>query len=710
MVIDGDSTSVEEQASPGADQTSWDFSSLHGFQFVGANDGSADGDVSQDERRRAALTLELDARAARFHQAVDASIVLASDGMIRWLGDPIARLAAGDDLFAPRTILLVDPAMSEESQKSVVARLDLWLSATVQRLLGPLFALRTMQEGSQPLQDLAGKIANALGVLDREPVRNVVRNLDQTSRSVLRKHGVRFGSYYLYVPSTLRPAARALALQLSCVRKGDEAFTAAAQGLIPMASSGRTSAPPDARVNAETYRVGGFRACGDRVVRVDIVERLADMIRAASVLRVVGSDSGPAGFQVTSQMTSLTGCSGDGFASILKALGFESQTVRRSEVVWPAAAVPVTPPTAAPETAQPTGDETATGDLTTADLTTAEDGGHGRPGDGDAASASDAPDGQAEGSAPAEAEALEAAEATEPAPDHADEPEGEPSPAHADGDEPVAASEAAETAPSLLDGEAADIDAPDGEAGPDLSPPAEAEAAPEIAADDGPPAEASAAADEAPPEADATSRIAADEVAPPESADVQDLAEPTEAESAADAVVDAQPAPPAADEEMVTIWRFVRLRVAHPPRRPKPVRRTHGGAERHAQPQAIPASPGEAAPDSVQPPDAQAPRDRPAGRFERPSHEKRKHWDGDKGKRPPQDNREGRRGPDGRPGGGHSGGDRPGGGRPGDRPEGGHPGGGHPGGDRKPVVDPMSPFAKLMELRSILEAESKKRR
>ncbi len=232
--------------------------------------------------------------------------------------------------------------MSADAQKLVLTRLELWVSATIQRLLGPLFSLRGMQEGSPQLQELAVKIANALGVLERQPVRNIVRGLDQNSRAVLRKHGVRFGSYYLYVPSTLRPASRALALQLWCLQKKDEEFSAAAQGLIPMASSGRTSAPPDVRVSGDTYRVGGFRSCGDRVVRVDIVERLADMIRAASTLRVVnGSPSGPAAFQVTSQMTSLTGCSGEGFASILKALGFESLTVRRGEIVWPAAAAPV---------------------------------------------------------------------------------------------------------------------------------------------------------------------------------------------------------------------------------------------------------------------------------------------------------------------------------------------------------------------------------
>ena len=171
MVIDGDATSVEERLPPGPSQPAPDFSSLQGFQFVGARDGVAADGGTDDEQRRAALALELDARAARFHQAVNSSIVLASDGTIRWLGDSVAKLAPGQDILAPRTILLVDEAMSAEAQTLVVARLELWLNATIQRLLGPLFSLRGLQEGSPQLQDLAVRIANALGVLDREPVR-----------------------------------------------------------------------------------------------------------------------------------------------------------------------------------------------------------------------------------------------------------------------------------------------------------------------------------------------------------------------------------------------------------------------------------------------------------------------------------------------------------------------------------------------------------
>jgi ATP-dependent RNA helicase SUPV3L1/SUV3 len=64
-------------------------------------------------------------------------------------------------------------------------------------------------------------------------------------------------------------------------------------------------------------------------VRVDILERLADLIRPAVSYRPGVSPGDPPpgaadgdGFVVTVAMTSLAGCSGDSFASILRALGY----------------------------------------------------------------------------------------------------------------------------------------------------------------------------------------------------------------------------------------------------------------------------------------------------------------------------------------------------------------------------------------------------
>ncbi len=72
----------------------------------------------------------------------------------------------------------------------------------------------------------------------------------------------------------------------------------------------------------DLYRVCGFKACGGRAVRIDILERLADIIRPILAWRP-GPESGTppegaypsgGGFMPTVRMTSLVGCSGEDFA------------------------------------------------------------------------------------------------------------------------------------------------------------------------------------------------------------------------------------------------------------------------------------------------------------------------------------------------------------------------------------------------------------
>ena len=52
-----------------------------------------------------------------------------------------------------------------------------------------------------------------------------------------------------------------------------------------LAASGRTSFVADKDVPKGLYRAAGFRVCGERAVRVDILERLADLIRPAIAYR-----------------------------------------------------------------------------------------------------------------------------------------------------------------------------------------------------------------------------------------------------------------------------------------------------------------------------------------------------------------------------------------------------------------------------------------
>jgi ATP-dependent RNA helicase SUPV3L1/SUV3 len=273
---------------------------------------------------------ELSTRAARFVRSVDDSIVLSSDGVMRWLGDPVARLVAGEKPLAPRTVLLASDALAGEEREAAQNRAALWLAAHVRKLLGPLIALEEGAELPEAARSLGAKVGEALGVLDRERVRNEVRALDQTTRGAFRKLGVRFGSLYIYVPQLLKPGPRGLCTQLWMLMRGAEA---GADQLLAFASAGRTSFGNDGALSPEAYRVAGFRLCGERVVRVDIVERLSDLIRAAMPDAMRGGSRAPSeghGFLVTPQMTSLTGCSGEAFASILRSLNFEPIKVSKA--------------------------------------------------------------------------------------------------------------------------------------------------------------------------------------------------------------------------------------------------------------------------------------------------------------------------------------------------------------------------------------------
>ena len=329
---------------------------LAGFQF--AADSASAGPEGKALRAAAqkALAGEIDARAARLGHAPDEQFALASDGALRWQGEPVAKLTAGEELLRPRLRILADEQLTGASRDAVQTRIDLWLKTHLEKLLGPLFALSTAEDITGIARGVAFQLVESLGVLERGRVAEEVKGLEQDARAALRKYGVRFGAYHLYLPNLLKPAVRALAVQLWALKEA----TPDTKGLdeVPhLASSGRTSFKADKDVPKALYRTVGYRVCGERAVRVDILERLADLIRPALAWRAGSPAPRPpgaiegGGFTVTVNMTSLTGTSGEDFASVLRSLGYRMDKRPKPpepKVETPAEAAPVE---AAPEAA-----------------------------------------------------------------------------------------------------------------------------------------------------------------------------------------------------------------------------------------------------------------------------------------------------------------------------------------------------------------------
>ncbi|MDQ4061679.1 MAG: helicase, partial [Pseudomonadota bacterium] len=240
---------------------------LHGFHFV--PDPGADTGEAKTLRNAAskALAGEIEARADRFSAAADSTLVLSNDGTVRWQGDPVAKLEVGDKLYEPRVRILADEQLTGPARDKVENRLRAWLKAYVVRLLGPAMQLEDSAELQGLARGIAFQLAESLGVLERAKVLNEVRSLDQDGRAALRRAGVRFGAYHLYLPALLKPAPRTLAAQLWALRNGG-LDQPGIDEIAHLAGSGRTSIPVNPAIAHGLYRAAGFRVCGGRAVRV----------------------------------------------------------------------------------------------------------------------------------------------------------------------------------------------------------------------------------------------------------------------------------------------------------------------------------------------------------------------------------------------------------------------------------------------------------
>ncbi|WP_346906345.1 helicase-related protein [uncultured Roseibium sp.] len=332
---------------------------LLGFRF--APDSSAEGQDEKAVRAAAqkALTTEIESRADRLSRSENGDFILAADGSIRWRGEAVAKLTAGEEVLSPTVLLLADEHLTGPARDKVQERINLWVRSQVETLLKPLTDLKAAEGLEGLARGIAFRIVEGLGVLERQEASDEIRQLDQDMRASLRKLGVRFGAYNIYVPALLKPAPSQLLAQLWALKHGSLDMDGLSE-LPQLSASGRTSIPVDQTIDKALYKVVGFRVCGPRAVRIDILERLADLIRPLIAWKPLDAEVSPpdgaiaegGGFTVTVSMTSLLGCAGEDFSAVLKSLGYRLET---RDVQRPAAPKPAetdVPAEATPETAE----------------------------------------------------------------------------------------------------------------------------------------------------------------------------------------------------------------------------------------------------------------------------------------------------------------------------------------------------------------------
>lgn len=243
----------------------------------------------------------------------DAALRIENDFTVRYKGAIVARLKKTEDILRPDLDIIVD----EYVQGIALARLALHIQSRIKRqintALDPLEIIRKIENLSEDGVLFVNRMIEKLGYLPRHEIDNLVKKIQLEERTRLRKAGMRFAQYGVFVRDILKPAAQETKLILWALFHEFEKMP-------DLPPAGVVTIPYNPHMPEGYYNIAGYKICGDFAVRADMVEKLADAVRPLALK----TETNPkAEFEITPQHMSLVGKSGEAFDAILKSLGYD---------------------------------------------------------------------------------------------------------------------------------------------------------------------------------------------------------------------------------------------------------------------------------------------------------------------------------------------------------------------------------------------------
>ncbi|MEL6197802.1 MAG: helicase-related protein, partial [Pseudomonadota bacterium] len=290
---------------------------LNGFRFT-ADESAVGAEMKVLQAASvSALQAEFNRRADKLYNAPDGEIALTEQGGIMWQTDAVGALEKGDSVLAPTIRVFVDDMAEPSVVEKVQRRLSHWLDRQIKARFEPMLAMQADETVTGLARGVGFQLGEALGVIPRRDIADDIKALGQDERGFLRKHGVRFGQHHVFMPLLLKPAPTRLRLVLWGLWEGFEEIPAPPPpGQVTVAIE--EGLPPGYWTKA------GYRDCGARALRIDMLERLADLLRPMDAR---------AGFEATPDMLSITGCTLEQFADLMTGLGFEGTRGERPKPV-----------------------------------------------------------------------------------------------------------------------------------------------------------------------------------------------------------------------------------------------------------------------------------------------------------------------------------------------------------------------------------------
>jgi len=246
--------------------------------------------------------------------SLDKQIVLAENGEILWQkdltdprpGEPIAQIVKGASLQTPDCKLIESDILGDQDRDAVLGFTKAWLDRHLKTVLEPLFKLQDDDIATGAPQEIAHKLFDALGIVSRDEISNLINAMLEEGRATLRTKKIRFGPIIVYLPELNKPAmVRLRALLLSLWEEKELPATVPADGIVSQPID-------DAAIDTRYYMAIGYPVYGPRACRVDMLDRVICAVYDAA-------DKGK--FNAQHQMAEWLGCSIPELYKILEAMG-----------------------------------------------------------------------------------------------------------------------------------------------------------------------------------------------------------------------------------------------------------------------------------------------------------------------------------------------------------------------------------------------------
>ena len=239
---------------------------------------------------------------------------LDNDHKIYWMDSPIAYISKGKNYLNPKLELIVDEAIDLESKEKLKSNLEKKLYNLIFSELSDLVNLSKSKFSSNYVRALCYQLFEKNGVMKRESVHQMIKNISKEDRLSLRKSGIKIGRYHIFLPRMLKPSAVELRVKLWKLYYPDDK-----KYIIP--KSGLNFLKDETTKNIKFLLICGFENFNKFYVRVDILERL--------FLKIIENSKNGI-FKIDSNMINLIGCSKENFYKLLELMEYKRKKIEEN--------------------------------------------------------------------------------------------------------------------------------------------------------------------------------------------------------------------------------------------------------------------------------------------------------------------------------------------------------------------------------------------